>query len=234
MTTGPAARKIRAVFLDFGGTLVGGSPDPYEAWRPVFARREIRIDHARWDAATDRALTRLGPLQYEYLGRQPTFWDVVHSATLEELDVADPDGEIVRELHDIATSPAARPPFPETEEVLRALADRGLALHVLSNNTDYLIESLARLGWTDRFASATFSQEAGAEKPDARIFALAVRRAGCAPHEVLHVGDSWTADYDGARRAGLGAAWLNRDGRPAPEPSVTMSDLRGIEPLLDA
>jgi putative hydrolase of the HAD superfamily len=232
--TGPGARTIRAVFLDFGGTLVSGSPDPYEAWRPVFARRGIAIDHARWDAATDRALERLGPLQYEYLGRRPTFWDVVHAATLEEFHVSDPDGAIVRELHEVATSPAARPPFPETEEVLRALAERGLALHVVSNNTDYLTESLARLGWTDRFASATFSQEAGAEKPDRRVFEFALRRARCRPSEVLHVGDSWLADYDGARRAGLHAAWLNRDRRPAPEPSETMRDLRGIEPWLDA
>jgi len=233
MTTG-APGGIRAVFLDFGGTLVSGSPDPYEAWRPVFARRRISVDHPRWDAATDRALARLGPLQYEYLGRRPTFWDVVHAATLEELGVPDPDGALVRELHDVATSPAARPPFPETEEVLRALAERGLALHVVSNNTDYLTESLARLGWSDRFASATFSQEVGAEKPDARVFDFALRRARCRPAEVLHVGDSWVADYDGARRAGLRAAWLSRDGRPAPEPSETIRDLRGIAPLLDA
>jgi putative hydrolase of the HAD superfamily len=234
MTTDPAPGRIRAVSLDFGGTLVGGSPDPYDAWRPLFVGRGIPVDHARWDAATERALARIGAQPYSFLGRRPTFWDVVHAATLEELGIPDPDGSFVAELHEVATSPAARPPFPETEEVLRSLAARGLPLHVVSNSTDYLTEALARLGWTDRFASVTFSQEAGAEKPDPRVFALLVRRAGCAPHELLHVGDTWLADYDGARRAGLRAAWLSRDGRPPPEPTVTLRDLRGIEPLLDA
>ncbi len=233
MTAAAPAGRVRAVFLDFGGTLVSGSPDPYDAWLPVFQRRGLPIDRARWDAANDRALAEVASLQYEYLGRRPTFWDLVHAGTLRELGVPDPDGGLVAELHDVATSPEARPPFPETEEVLDALSARGLTLHVLSNNTDYLTETLARRGWTRRFASVTFSQEAGAEKPDARVFAFALRRAGYPPHEVLHVGDSWTADYDGARRAGLRAAWLSRDGRPAPEPTLTIRDLRGIAPLLD-
>jgi putative hydrolase of the HAD superfamily len=234
MTDHAPMRGIRAVFLDYGGTLVGGSAEVYAAWGPLFVRRGIPMDAERFNAATDRVLERLGGLRYQLLGRQPTFWDVVHAATLAELGIPDPGGTFVAEVHEVATSPSTRPPFPEAEEVLRALAARGLPLHVVSNSTDDLIESLARLGWVDRFASVTFSQEAGAEKPDSRIFALAVRRAGCAPDEVLHVGDTWAADYDGARRAGLRAAWLSRDGRPPPEPTVTLRDLRGIEPLLDA
>ncbi len=234
MTTGPAPPGIRAVCLDFGGTLVDGNPDSYDVGRPVFARRGLALDRDRWNAATDRVLVRLGPRQREFLGRRPGFWDTVNAAALEELGLRDPDGAIVAELRDLATSPATRPPFPETDEVLRRLAARGVPLHLVSNSTDYLLASLARRGWADRFASVTFSQEVGAEKPDPRIFALALRRTGVAPVEVLHVGDSWSADYDGARRAGLRAAWLSRDGRPPPEPSVTIRDLRGIEPLLDA
>jgi putative hydrolase of the HAD superfamily len=233
MTVDASMRGIRAVFLDYGGTLVGGSADAYSAWGPLFVRRGIPMDAERFNAATDRVLERLGGLRYELLGRQPTFWDVVHAATLAELGIPDPGGTLVAEVHEVATSPSTRPPFPETEEVLRALAARGLALHVVSNSTDYLTESIARLGWTRRFASVTFSQEAGAEKPDARVFELALRRAARAPHEVLHVGDTWTADYEGARRVGIRAAWLSRDGRPPPEPSVTLRDLRGIEALLD-
>jgi putative hydrolase of the HAD superfamily len=233
MGAAPAHAPVRAVFLDFGGTLVGGSPDIYSVWVPVLARHGLRVERAPWEAANDRVLGRLGPLLYHRVGARPTFWDEVHAATLTELGIPDPRGAIVSDLHDAATSPSVHRPFPEAREVLLALRADGIALHVVSNNTDYLVESIGRLGWSDLFASLTFSQEAGAEKPDPRVFALALRRAGCDPGEAIHVGDSWTADYDGARKAGLRAAWLNRDGRTPPEPTVTVRDLREVRALLD-
>jgi putative hydrolase of the HAD superfamily len=47
--------------------------------------------------------------------------------------------------------------------------------------------------------------DAGAAKPDRRIFALALRRVGAAPAEALFVGDDAEHDLEGARRAGLEA-----------------------------
>ncbi|HTW76827.1 MAG TPA: HAD family hydrolase [Thermoplasmata archaeon] len=229
----PAAPTgIRAILLDYGGTLVSGTPDPYPVWAPVLAARGLSLDRAGWEGANDRALARLGHLMYRTVGERPTFWDRVHAATLEELGVADPGGAIVAALHDAATSPTERPPFPETEAVLRELRGLGLSLHVVSNSTDYLVEAIDRLGWRDRFDSLTYSQEAGAEKPDRRVFELALRRAGVPPGAALHVGDTWGADYEGARAAGLNAAWLSRDGRAPPEPATTVRDLTGIRALL--
>jgi len=50
-----------------------------------------------------------------------------------------------------------------------------------------------------------------AEKPDASIFHEACKRVGVAPHEVMHVGDSWTADMVGAQNAGLRwRVWVSR------------------------
>jgi putative hydrolase of the HAD superfamily len=50
------------------------------------------------------------------------------------------------------------------------------------------------------------SCEVGRAKPDPGIFLEAARRLDVAPSEVLHVGDRWELDVEGARRAGLGAA----------------------------
>ena len=41
------------------------------------------------------------------------------------------------------------------------------------------------------------------EKPEASIFHEACKRVDVAPDEVMHVGDSWTADMVGAENAGL-------------------------------
>jgi putative hydrolase of the HAD superfamily len=226
----PGPSRVRAVFFDFGGTLVEGRPDIYAIWEPVLVRHGRRADRDRWNAANDRALERLGHLLYCTVGAHPNFWDTVHAATLTELRIPDPGGTIVAELHEAAISPR---PFPETLEVLHALRAQGVALHVVSNNSDYLPETIRRLGWADLFESVTFSQEVGAEKPDGRVFATALGRARCAPEEALHIGDSFTADYEGARRAGLRAAWLSRDGRPPPAPALTVRDLREVRRLVD-
>ena len=57
-----------------------------------------------------------------------------------------------------------------------------------------------------RLAHVIASTDVGACKPDPRIFAEAVRRAGVTASEILHVGDSWMWDVEGARGYGMGAA----------------------------
>ena len=50
-------------------------------------------------------------------------------------------------------------------------------------------------------------------KPDPAIFAMALERARRARAEdAVMVGDSWPADIEGARAAGIRAIWFNRDG----------------------
>jgi FMN phosphatase YigB (HAD superfamily) len=57
-----------------------------------------------------------------------------------------------------------------------------------------------------RIAHVIASTDVGACKPDRQIFSEAVRQANVSPPEVLHVGDSWIWDIEGARAYGMGAA----------------------------
>lgn len=50
------------------------------------------------------------------------------------------------------------------------------------------------------------------EKPDSRIFDIAVDQAGCMPQEMVHVGDSLENDVWGASNTGLQPIWINREG----------------------
>ncbi len=75
---------------------------------------------------------------------------------------------------------------------------------------------LARCGLGELFEGHVSAANAGAAKPDARIYAELVRMAGTAPSEILHIGDDPQADVIGAQRAGLQAVWLNREGRAWP------------------
>ncbi len=56
----------------------------------------------------------------------------------------------------------------------------------------------------------------GASKPSPAIFEEAVRMAGVAREEALHVGDSLHDDYHGAKAAGLAALLVDRSGKAPP------------------
>ena len=49
------------------------------------------------------------------------------------------------------------------------------------------------------------------------MFEQALRLAGAAAGEAVHVGDSVEEDVDGARAAGIDAVLVRRDGSPGPE-----------------
>ncbi len=64
------------------------------------------------------------------------------------------------------------------------------------------------------------SERAGAMKPSAAIFQLALHWSGCQPQEAVMVGDSWEADVLGAHGAGIRPVWFNRWGLPCPDPAI--------------
>ena len=92
--------------------------------------------------------------------------------------------------------------FPEAAEVLQELKESGYRLHVISNATEELLPRRQRLGLSPCFQTITFSQEARAEKPDAAVFHLALRRAGCRPEEAVSVGNDYEANVVGAKASG--------------------------------
>jgi len=96
---------------------------------------------------------------------------------------------------------------------------------------------LAAIGLARFFEHAVAARDAGVLKPDPRIFALLLARAGVVPERALHAGDDVVADVEGARRAGITPVWVNRDGAdwPAaasPQP-LTVRSLAELATLLD-
>jgi putative hydrolase of the HAD superfamily len=96
-------------------------------------------------------------------------------------------------------------PVPGAVDAVLALERLGLRLAVVSNWDVALHEYLEELGLAEHFAAVVTSAEAGAPKPDPRIFELALERVGVRPERALHVGDS-EADVEGARAAGMAFA----------------------------
>jgi putative hydrolase of the HAD superfamily len=92
-----------------------------------------------------------------------------------------------------------------THDAIAALRARGYRTAVVSN-ADGRVEGLLReRGLTDHLEFVLDSEVVGVQKPDRRIFDLALERLALPPERVLYVGDIYAVDVVGARGAGLEA-----------------------------
>jgi FMN hydrolase / 5-amino-6-(5-phospho-D-ribitylamino)uracil phosphatase len=126
--------------------------------------------------------------------------------------------------------------YPDAVAALARISAK-LPVAALSNgNAD-----LAAIGLDHHFAFQLGSREHGSAKPDPGIFHAACERLGCAPGEVLHVGDHIEADVVGAARAGLRTAWVQREDAQHAHwphddvvPDLIVNDLTALANAIDA
>ena len=90
-----------------------------------------------------------------------------------------------------------------TASILAELKQHGLILAVVSNSDGRVESALRHVGLANYFEFILDSFVVGVEKPDPLIFELAARRAGVAPQETVYVGDLYSVDVAGSRRAGM-------------------------------
>ncbi|MBS0319091.1 MAG: HAD family hydrolase [Proteobacteria bacterium] len=120
---------------------------------------------------------------------------------------------------------------PGARELLVALRERVPVAIVTNNVTVEQEEKLARFALAAHVDALVTSEDVGVAKPDPRIFDAALARLRIARDEAVMLGDSREHDVEGARAAGIAAAWLDRAGEACgDEPFVVF---RSLEPTAD-
>ncbi|SPB14114.1 HAD superfamily hydrolase [Caballeronia novacaledonica] len=122
----------------------------------------------------------------------------------------DPKPEVMEALESALTAELTSIElYSEVHDVLTGLRARGIKLAIASNLAKpYAPPVLALLPFElDAYA---WSFEVGYLKPDRRIFEWACKRLGVAPENTLMIGDTLSADRDGALGAGMQAIHLQR------------------------
>jgi putative hydrolase of the HAD superfamily len=203
------AAPLKTVFLDAGGVLV------YPNWDRVaetFARHGMAVDAEalatveprvrreldtaeRVRATTDRSRGKA------YFDR---ILDLAHVPRSPATDAAIREVEAHHAVHNLWD----RVP-DDALPALRRLREKGLRLGVVSNSNGTVRAKLGRLALLPFFETVVDSAEEGVEKPDPRIFRIALERMGADPTTTLHVGDLYHVDVDGARAAGLRVVLLD-------------------------
>lgn len=113
--------------------------------------------------------------------------------------------------------------------LLRMLREKGVKLALVTNGDSVLQNGkidAARL--RDCFDAIVVSGDYPFEKPDRRIFALALGKLGVGAKEALFVGDNLINDIHGAQQAGIAGVWINFEARgntTGVKPSLTLSSV---------
>ncbi len=228
---------IRAVFFDVGGTLAYPHPSFHAVIARVLGAHSIHVtaepvraaEPKVWEAV--EAFERQGGTFTRSDAESRRFWYWVYEIFLRLLGEPDP-GDLPQRLYSEFVRHDTYRLFPDSLPALRALRRRGLALGVISNWEEWLEQLLLHLEIHPYFASRTISGTTGIEKPDPRIFGLALESLGVAPEEAAHVGDSLRHDVEGARRAGLTPVLVDRRGDLPPGDYLRVTDLTHLPAVL--
>ncbi len=194
---------ITTVLFDAGGTLVhldyfflhkelrqAGIRVTRRAVRRAEYAAKIAVDRRVLGSARDTDETR----------RQPYF-----AALLDQLGVDTPTAAQLLQRFEAAhiQDNLWRVMLPSTPRILRELRDRGLTLGVVSNADGRIAAILRQCGIEQFFQVMIDSHLVGVEKPDPRIFHLALARAQARPEQAIFIGDIYGVDVLGAERAGI-------------------------------
>ena len=221
---------IRAVLFDAVGTLIHLREPVGETYARVARAHGVEVPAAALQAAFPRLLRGMPPMVFPGLAAaalreaERGWWRTLVWAVFDAAGVAaqfaDFEPCFDRLFAHFAGAGAWRG-AAGAAPALRALRARGLRTGMVSNFDHRLPALLDALGFAPLLEVVVLPADAGAAKPDARIFALALARLDVRADEAVYVGDDAHDDIAGARRAGLRAIDV-----------ATVGDLEHIPSLL--
>ncbi len=228
--------RFRALSLDLWFTALYYAPEREDQWKEdrarllrdsLLGRSGQGFESSTVAAAIDSVHARLRARGREPITLDPEVLIPLYAENLNA-DLMVPLGELARTYSEVGL--AEHPPIanPEAVAIVQNLAQRQVPVIAITNS--------ARRGQTwqeyvrDRmgieFRHVVSSCDCGAAKPDRAIFMEAASRTGVPPSEILHIGDRWELDVEGALRAGFGAALYRGLWRFYPEGEHREGDLQ--------
>ena len=97
-----------------------------------------------------------------------------------------------------------------THDALERLKSAGFKLGIVSNADGRVAADAQRLGLAKFFDVIVDSSVVGVEKPDTKIFRLALEALAVPPEETLYAGDIYSIDMLGARAAGISGKLIDQ------------------------
>ena len=233
--------SVRVVIFDFYGTLAEATERGL-SWAELFEEMGHTLSpeatHRFWNEGNDgRVHDDHSRSRDHYVAWQHTRLREI----IRESGVPEGDDDLVFSRMAEGLGKQDMTAYPDVVGALEELRSRGLSLAVCSNwdwDLDRAIANAGLDGWFDVVVSSAW---VGARKPHPRIYARTLEQLGLdvEPSEVLFVGDTWTCDVDGPRRAGMQPVYIRRPhfGDDATRPDASddpdVLQVEELTPILD-
>jgi len=219
LTAATSDQPPKVIFLDAVGTLFGVRDSVGAAYALIAKDFGVSLEaepinetfYQAFSAATPLVFPPQEPAQIKQLEFQ--WWRSVAVETFAKAGAIAQFSDFDRFFTSLYSYFATAEPwivYPDVVPALNYWRSQEIKLGILSNFDSRIYEVLTALELSHFFGSVTISSEAGAAKPDSRIFTTALNKYNCQPPEAWHIGDSFQQDYQGAKQAGLRAIWIKR------------------------
>ncbi|MEG4486205.1 HAD-IA family hydrolase [Microcoleus sp. D2_18a_B4] len=234
----------KIIFLDAAGTLFDVRGSVGEVYGKLARSWGVTVSNEELNAAFFQSFGDSNPMAFpgRELAKIPQlefeWWQAVSANAFQIAGVFNQFSDFPKFFAELYAHFATAEPwfvYPDVLPALNRWQQQGIELAVVSNFDSRLYAVLKALNLAEYFTSVTISTEVGAAKPQSQIFTAALQKHNCIAENVLHIGDSFKADYCGAKNAGLNAVWLNRHQEKIDSEKFNLTDFQKIEefPSLD-
>lgn len=197
--------SICLITIDAAGTLIRPWPSVGAVYGKTARKHGLIVDDSVVDS---RFYSVFGSAQKNKQitgGEEKEFWRYVVYEVFRPFSNGRELHKIFEELWDMFAHGDHWRLAEGAKNTLHQLLERGYRLAVLSNNDSRLRGVLKDLKIDCLFEEIFISAELGCEKPDLAIFRKVESQTGVEPNQILHLGDSHSRDFEGARHAGWSA-----------------------------
>lgn len=197
--------SIRLLTVDAAGTLVRPWPSVGAVYGRTAREHGIEVSDEEVNTEFYKTFGRLQTCKQTNEGEESEFWRQVVTQTFRPFARNKNLDSLFEELWNLFAKGECWKLAEKAESTLNTLRERGYELAVLSNNDARLRSVLADLKIDQAFDHLFISSEMGCEKPELEIFRKVEQTMDRKPNEILHLGDSHSRDFLGARKAGWSA-----------------------------
>lgn len=221
--------SVEIVFFDAGETLLRPYPSFVELFAQTCRDSGYPVDADRVAEVQKGLGAHMLEVAYDSGIEDPSlspdasreFWTTFYRLLLRKLDL---DEGFATRLVEVFSDRSSYRLFDDALPAIEAMRERGYRVGLISNFESWLDELLIELELGEAFDAVAISALEGVEKPDPRLYMLALERAGVPPARAVHVGDSIRFDMEPAERLGMHPILLDRGRRYPPQdrwPTIT-------------
>lgn len=224
-------KQYKAIFIDWDDTIGDFHGSAVDALRDIYEKHHLAELFPSFDAYYETYHEHnvglweqygRGEVTKAFLQRDRFLWPICH-----QMGIPTPDDKFTQKCQaPLCKNPLVRLAdqmgedflaftnkyfrvLPGAAELVRYLASK-YPLTVVSNGfVEVQYYKVEHSGLKDYFQHIVLSEEVGIQKPQPRIFEVALEKNGLCADEVLMIGDSYSSDIQGAKNAGIDQLWIS-------------------------